>query len=136
MPAGWRVLERALTNPDTGILEDISEVAEDAGVSEDTVYKWIRRPSRKKDPKATGRKNPIDYFLRLLRAVYLTTPWGARLIMRYVLSEFARLEAKHGHEGPILVAWPSLEKKGKADEESSTDQKKGTRGRAARARAA
>jgi hypothetical protein len=130
--AGYEVLTRALTGPDTGRLEDVSQVAEDAGVSEDQMYKWMRRPLRSDDRKATGRRNPIDYFLKLLRAVYLTTPWGARLIIQYVLSEFARLEAKHGHEGPLMVAWPSRSQKGKGDEsESEADQEKRHRAGAA-----
>jgi hypothetical protein len=116
--AGYEVLAEALKNPETGRLEDVSAVAEAAGVSDDTMYRWLRRPSQQSDPNATGRKNPIDYFLRLLRAVYTVSPCGARLIIRYILGEFARLEAKHGHEGPLLVAWPS----GSRNEKSEVDQ--------------
>jgi hypothetical protein len=97
MAVGWKLLEQSLTNPDTDRLEGIAQVAEDAGVSEDTMYRWIRRPSQKSDPNSTGRKNPIDYFLRLLRAVYAFTPRGARLIVGAVVKEFARLEERHGH---------------------------------------
>lgn len=119
MAIGWQVLERALTNPHTNRLDDIAQVAEDAGVSEDTLYKWLRRPSRKSDPNATGRKNPIDYFLRLLRAVYAATPAGARLILKCVLAEFARLEMKHGRSSPFLVVWPTQSENHNAGE---TDQ--------------
>src|SRR5262249_60772904 len=73
----------------------------DAGVCEDLMYRWLRRPSRKSDPNATGRRNPIDYVLRLIRAVYLVTPRGARYIRDCIVSEFARLEAKHGHVEPF-----------------------------------
>lgn len=112
------MLTQALTNPKTGRLEDIGQVAEDAGATLDTVYKWMRRPSEKSNPNSTGRKNPIDYFLRLLRAVYTASPKGARLILKYVLAEFAKLEAKHGREG-LMVVWPK-EKNG----ESEADQKR------------
>ncbi len=118
MAVGWQVLEQALTNPRTGRLEDIAQVAEDTGVSEDLMYRWLRRPSRKSDPNATGRRNPIDYVLRLIRAVYLISPWGARLIVKCILSEFARLEANNGRTGPLMVAWPAGSQ---SEKDSETD---------------
>lgn len=104
MTEGWALLERALTNEKTGKLEGVAEVAQLIGVSEDLLYRWMRRPLTSDSPSETGRRNPVDYFLRLLWAVYIESPNGARLIVNHVVSEFARLEAKHGHAAPLNLA--------------------------------
>lgn len=103
--AGYEVLFQALLNRKTGRLEDVAQIAEDAGVTEDQIFKWTRPPETAKNRKGTGRKNPIDYFLRLLRAVYMSRPGEARFILKYVLAQFAEWEERQGRKG-LMVVWP------------------------------
>jgi hypothetical protein len=117
--AGHEVLFRALLNRKTERLEDVPQIAEDAGVTEDQIFKWTRPPETAKNRKGTGRRNPIDYFMKLLRAVYMSRPAKARLILKYVLAQFAEWEERQGREG-LLVVWP----KEIDANESDTDQKR------------
>lgn len=115
---GYEVLFQALLNREKGRLEDVPQIAEDAGTTEDQIFKWTRPPETAKNRKGTGRRNPIDYFLRLLRAVYMSRPAAARFILKYVLAQFAEWEERQGRKG-LLVLWP----KEIDPDESSIDQK-------------
>ena len=103
--AGYEVLYQALLNRDTGRLEDVPQIAEDAGATEDQIFKWTRPPETAKNRKGTGRRNPIDYFMKLLRAVYMSRPAAARFVLKYVLAQFAEWEERQGRKG-LLVVWP------------------------------
>lgn len=87
---GWRVLEEAIPRGEA------DEIAALMGVSEDTVHRWCRKPLSNEDHNATGRRNPIDYFLRLINALYARHPEGAEMVFDRVLHERAVLRKRHG----------------------------------------
>ncbi len=87
---GWRVLDEAIPRGEA------DEIAALMGVSEDTVNRWRRRPLSSEDHNATGRRNPIDYFLRLINALYVRNPEGAEKVLDRVMHERAVLRKRHG----------------------------------------
>lgn len=87
---GWQVLEEAIPRGEA------DEIAALMGVSEDTVHRWCRRPLSTEDHNATGRRNPIDYFLRLINALYARNPEGAEMVLDRIAHEQAMLRKRHG----------------------------------------
>jgi len=87
---GWKVLRRALAD------DGAEELAELLGVHPDTVYKWCRRPSKVDDPKGTGRRNPIDYFLRLVTELYAMNAEGAEIVFDRIDHARAVLRKNYG----------------------------------------
>lgn len=98
MPKGWEVLAMAIPY---GKAED---VAEGMHVSHDTVHRWMRRPNSDEDPNATGRRNPIDYALRLIREVDDVNPPGAELIVDAFISGLAQLKQQRGRADVVPAA--------------------------------
>jgi len=88
MAKGWEVLSRAIP------YGEAEEVAEGMNVSLDIVHRWMRPPSTAEEPTATGRRNPIDYALRLMKEVHSVNPEGAHLIVDAFVSGLAKLERK------------------------------------------
>ncbi len=87
---GWKVLRRALRG------RDKAEFAEMMDVHVDTVKRWTREPLTAEEQQATGRRNPIDYFLRLVYALYAISPEGAELVFDRVDRARALLRKRHG----------------------------------------
>jgi hypothetical protein len=56
----------------------------------------MRQPSTSKKPKATGRRNPIDYVGQLLVGLYGVRPEGAEEIFDAFDDLRAELRARHG----------------------------------------
>lgn len=81
----YQVLETAIRP------QDVATVAEELGKSEDTIYRWRRRPNSVDDENGTGRRSPLTEFLRLVRAVYHANPEGADQLVDKVRDELHRL---------------------------------------------
>lgn len=87
---GWRVLNEAIPRGEA------DEIAAPLGVSSDTIRRWCREPLSDEDPNATGRRNPVDYFLRLVNALYARHPEGAEMVFDRIQHERAVLRKRHG----------------------------------------
>lgn len=87
---GWEVLSGAIPR---GEADDIAVLM---GVSQNTIQKWCREPLSDEEPEATGRRNPVDYFLRLVNALYARHPEGAEMVFDRVQHERAVLRKRHG----------------------------------------
>lgn len=87
---GWQVLDEAIPRGEA------DEIAALMGVSENTIQRWCRKPLSDEDHDATGRRNPVDYFLRLINALYVRNPQGAELVIDRIMSERAVLRKRHG----------------------------------------
>lgn len=74
--------------------QDIAAIAEELGKSEDTIYRWRRRPNSVDDQHVTGRNSPLAECLRLIRAVYHTNPSGADEIVDKLRDELNRLRGR------------------------------------------
>lgn len=90
---GYKVLRKAIPEND---LFTITQFAKQAGVSVDTVYKWMRPPSTSKKPKATGRRNPVDYLGQVLTALSGVRPEGAEVIFDALDDLRAELRKRQG----------------------------------------
>jgi hypothetical protein len=89
MAIGWKTLQHIIPY---GRAE---EIAEGMNVSLDTVHRWMRAPLSSENPNATGRVNPIDYVVRLIKAVDEVIPGGGHEIAAAIVSVVAGLDAKH-----------------------------------------
>lgn len=87
---GWRVLNEAIPRGEA------NEIAAPLGVSSDTIRRWYREPLSDEDPNATGRRNPVDYFIRLVNALYARHPEGAEMVFDRIQHERAVLRKRHG----------------------------------------
>lgn len=76
---------------------EADEIAALMSVSEDTINRWCRKPLSDEDHDATGRRNPVDYFLRLLNALYVRNPEGAKKVFDRIMHERATLRQRQGH---------------------------------------
>jgi hypothetical protein len=90
----WELLYRAIPRGES------DEIAKLIGQSGQTVRSWRNDPDtdEKRAEDAHGRRSPLDQFLQFLLAVHARSPEGARMICDYVNSEFAAMEAIHGHD--------------------------------------
>lgn len=95
MAIGWKTLQKLIPY---GRAEEVAE--EMGNVTLDTVHRWMRAPLSTENPNATGRANPIDYVLRLIKAVHKVNPGGPREIADIIVSEAARLEGER--DGPAM----------------------------------
>ena len=90
---GWKVIRKAVPKGDLWAITELSKLT---GVSIDTLYRWMRPPSTAKKPKATGRRNPVDYIGQFLCALYVVRPEGAEEIFDAFDNLRAKLRARHG----------------------------------------
>src|SRR5262245_34245475 len=90
---GWKIFRKAVPEGDLWAITELSKLA---GVSIDTVYRWMRPPSTSKKPKSTGRRNPCDYIGQVLCALYAVSPDGAEEIFDAFDDLRAELRARHG----------------------------------------
>ena len=98
MAKGWEILAQAIPY---GGAED---VAEGMGVSVDTVHRWMKRTNSNEDPNATGRRNPIDYALRLIKEVDDVNPDnGADLILDAFLGAVAQLKQRRSRAARVPI---------------------------------
>ncbi len=88
MAIGWKVLSKIIPY---GRAEEVSE---EMSVSLDTVHRWMRMPLSSENQSATGRVNPIDYAVRLIKAVHKVNPDETHEIVDVFVSALAELEAK------------------------------------------
>jgi hypothetical protein len=95
---GWKVLVKSLPDGEPLTVEMFAELM---GVSVDLVYRWQRRPLTSEEPDSTGRRNPIDYFGRLVCALYAVNPEGAELVFEWADHLRAELRARHGAANSI-----------------------------------
>lgn len=89
---GYKVLRKAVPENDLWAIQELSKLM---GVSIDTVYRWMRQPSTSKKPRATGRRNPIDYVGQLLCALYAVEPDRAEIVFDAFDDLRAELRARH-----------------------------------------
>jgi hypothetical protein len=94
MAIGWKVLSKIIPY---GRAEEVSDAM---NVSLDTVHRWMRVPLSSENPNATGRVNPIDYAVRLIKAVHKVNPEDTHEIVDVFVSALAELEAKR--LGPVM----------------------------------
>jgi hypothetical protein len=90
---GYKVFRKAVPEGDLWAITELSKLMK---VSIDTIYRWMRQPSTAKKPKATGRRNPVDYVGQLLCALYAVRPDGAEEIFEAFDDLRAELRARHG----------------------------------------
>lgn len=95
MAIGWKILSKIIPY---GRAEEVAE--EMGNVTLDTVHRWMRMPLSTENPYATGRANPIDRTVRLIKAVYKVNPEETHEIVDVFVSELARLDAERG--GPAM----------------------------------
>jgi|SRR5882672_1568631 len=90
---GYKVFRKAVPENDLWAITELSKLMK---VSIDTIYRWMRQPSTAKKPKATGRRNPIDYVGQLLCALYAVRPESAEDVFDAFDNLRAELRARHG----------------------------------------
>jgi hypothetical protein len=90
---GYKVFRKAVPENDLWAITELSKLMK---VSIDTIYRWMRQPSTAKKPKATGRRNPIDYCGQLLVALYAVSPERAELAFDAFDDLRAELRTRHG----------------------------------------
>lgn len=97
MAIGWKTLQQIIPY---GRAE---EVAEEMGVSLDTMHRWMRAPLSSENQNATGRVNPIDYLVRLIKAVDRVIPGGGDEIAAAIVSVVVELDSKRGSQMPAEI---------------------------------
>jgi hypothetical protein len=95
MAIGWKILQKIIPY---GRAEEVAD--EMGNVTLDTVHRWMRAPLSTENPHATGRANPIDRAVRLIKAVHKVNPEETHEIVDAFVSLLAQLDGESN--GPAM----------------------------------